>query len=185
MSVMSATEHIRSWVQEIIVKHAICPFAKREVERNTIRYQECDAESAADILEQLVLECMVLDRHPETETTIIILTKGFADFHQYLQLVETAEDLIVEYDYEGIYQIASFHPDYCFAGEPADDPANFTNRAPYPLLHILREGSVEKALQHYQEPESIPERNIEFARSKGNDFWLAALAQLKSSHDTK
>ncbi|PTB88202.1 DUF1415 domain-containing protein, partial [Pseudidiomarina aestuarii] len=72
-----------------------------------------------------------------------------------------------------------------FAGEPADDPANFTNRAPYPLLHILREGSVEKALQHYQEPESIPERNIEFARSKGNDFWLAALAQLKSSHDTK
>lgn len=182
---MSAIEHTRTWIQDIIVKYSICPFAKREMERNTIRYQECDAESAAEVLEQVVLECMVLDRHPETETTIIILTKGFADFHEYLQLVETAEDLIVEYDYDGIYQIASFHPNYCFAGEPMDDPANFTNRAPYPLLHILRESSVEKALKHYQEPESIPERNIEFARSKGNDFWFAQLANLTPRKGTK
>lgn len=182
---MSATELTRAWVQDIIVKYAICPFAKRELERNSVRFQECDADSATAVLEQVVLEYMVLDRHPETETTIIILTQGFTDFHDYLQLVETAEDLIVEYDYDGIYQIASFHPNYCFAGETMDDPANFTNRAPFPLLHILRESSVEKALMHYQEPESIPERNIEFARSKGNDFWLAQLANLSPSNGTK
>lgn len=175
---MTATELTQAWVQQIIVKHAICPFAKREVERNSIRYHECEANTAPLVLEHLVLECMVLDRHPETETTMIILTRGFTDFHDYLNLVEMAEDLLAEYDYDGIYQIASFHPDYCFAGESADDPANYTNRAPFPTLHILREASVSKALAHYQEPESIPERNIEFARSKGNDFWRAQLAAL-------
>ena len=87
---------------------------------------------------------------------------------RYLDLVEMAEDLIEEEDYEGVYQVASFHPDYLFAGSDSEDPANYTNRSPYPMLHLLREESIEKALEHYSgDPDEIPERNIRFAREKG------------------
>jgi hypothetical protein len=72
--------------------------------------------------------------------------------------------------------LAHFHPDYCFDGEPQDDPANYTNRSPYPTLHLLREASIEEALKSYDDPESIPERNIAFARRKGSDFFKAILA---------
>ncbi|HMC87200.1 MAG TPA: DUF1415 domain-containing protein, partial [Chitinophagaceae bacterium] len=85
----------------------------------------------------------------------------------YLELVRLAEKLLKQEGYQGIYQVASFHPLYCFAGAPADDPANYTNRSVYPMLHLLREESVEQAIANYPNPEKIPERNILFARSKG------------------
>lgn len=75
--------------------------------------------------------------------------------------------------YEGIYQVASFHPEYVFADSPMDDPANYTNRSPYPMLHILREASIAKAISHYTSPEKIPERNVHFAREKGLAFMKA------------
>jgi hypothetical protein len=82
-------------------------------------------------------------------------------------LVSTAEALLIESDYEGIYQVASFHPDYQFAGTLMADAANYTNRSIFPMLHLLRESSVDKALEHYADPEGIPDRNIDFAREKG------------------
>ena len=91
----------------------------------------------------------------------------FAEFEDYLDLVELAEALSVELGYEGIYQIASFHPEYCFGGADENDPANYTNRSPYPMVHLLREDSISRALEHYADPEGIPDRNIALARTKG------------------
>ena len=102
---------------------------------------------------------------------------AFPLFDEYLDLVADAEDLLVEKGYEGIYQVASFHPQYLFEGAPKNDAANYTNRSVYPMLHLLREASIDKALENYKQPEKIPERNIQFARKKG---WLV-MKQLKDN----
>jgi hypothetical protein len=108
-----------------------------------------------------------LDQSDDIETTLIIFPDSFAGFEDYLDLVELAEELASDQDYDGIYQVASFHPDYCFADAPQDDPANYTNRSIYPMLHLLREESLTKALENFPDPEGIPDRNIDFAREKG------------------
>lgn len=166
-----------NWVKRVIVKYNICPFARREVERGTIRYSSCEQTKVKKVLEAFVMECVFLEQNPDIETTLFILPRGFEGFYPYLDLVDLANDLLVEQGFEGVFQIASFHPDYCFDGEPEDSPANYTNRAPYPTLHIIREASMEKALADYDDPESIPERNIEFAQRKGSDFFIKLLKE--------
>ena len=89
---------------------------------------------------------------------------------QYLDLVDKGERLLVKENYEGIYQLASFHPLYLFAGSNENDAANYTNRSPYPMLHILREDSITKALENFDDPDSIPEKNIDFAKTKGLEY---------------
>jgi len=124
--------------------------------------------STLDIcLEALVEEMALLDSDTAIETSLLIFTQSVIEFDSFLDCIELANALLIEQGYEGVYQLASFHPDYCFEGEQDNDPANFTNRSPYPMLHLIREASIERALQHYPDPESIPERNIELARSKG------------------
>ncbi len=168
----------KAWVEQLIVKFNICPFARREVERNSIRYVVADNRKAAEVLEVLVKECEFLDQNMDTETTLIMLPAGFEGFYAYLDLLDTANELLAVQGYEGTYQLASFHPDYCFEGEKQDAASNYTNRAPYPTLHILREESIEKALSSYDDPESIPDRNMAFAEKKGADFFQKILANL-------
>lgn len=144
-----------------------CPFAAKAVLRKSIRYVVLPEVTLESSLEAVMEELRYLDRAEDIETTLIIFPNHFADFEEYLDLAELAEDLSVEQDYEGVYQIASFHPDYCFAEAEANDPANYTNRSPYPMLHLLREDSITKALDHFIDPEGIPERNIAFAQEKG------------------
>jgi hypothetical protein len=177
-------DHTQNWVERMIMKYNICPFARREVERRSIRYAVIDESKMHNVLEALIKECQHLDENPEIETTLFIVPRGFEGFYPYLDLVDIANDLLIEQDYEGVYQLASFHPDYCFDGEPMDDPANYTNRSPYPTLHIIREVSMELALANYNDPESIPERNIAFAQKKGSDFFAKVLAGCmgKTSH---
>jgi hypothetical protein len=167
--------HTEKWVVDVIMKYNICPFARREVERASIRYVAIEQTKVNAVFKALATECQYLDDHPETETTLFILPRGFEGFYAYLDLVDDATDLLVEHDYEGVYQLATFHPDYCFEGEPQDSAANFTNRAPYPTLHIIREASMEIALANYTDPESIPERNIAFAERKGSEFFVNLL----------
>ena len=168
-------EQTRHWVQQLIVKYNICPFARREVERKSIRYVVAEERKPQAVLQQLLDEAKHLDTIAQTETTLLILPSGFEGFYEFLNLVDVADALLIEEGYEGVYQLAHFHPDYCFEGEPQDDSANYTNRAPYPTLHLLREASIEEALKNYDDPESIPERNIEFARRKGAGFFKAIL----------
>ena len=169
-----ATEN---WVVQVIMKYNICPFARREVERGSIRYLVCEQTKVKAVINALLDECQYLDTHPEAETSLFIIPRGFEGFYQYLDLVDLANEALIDSDYEGVYQLATFHPDYCFEGEAQDSAANYTNRAPYPTLHLIREASMELALANYDDPESIPERNIAFAERKGGEFFAALLAK--------
>jgi len=165
----------REWVSTVVIGDNFCPFARKEMVNNTIRYVVC-SHSLDDTLMALMSECKNLDDTPATETTLLIYPKGFDDFQTFLELVTLADNLMAGQDYEGTYQLASFHPDYCFAGSSEDDPANYTNRSPYPTLHLIREESIERVLQDVQNPEKIPERNVRYAREKGLSAMQARLS---------
>ncbi|MFQ3190552.1 MAG: hypothetical protein ACI936_001684 [Paraglaciecola sp.] len=166
---------VKSWIDKVIVGLNFCPFAKKEMERNTVRYAISPTIQVNDALGSLLEELALLDRQPDIQTTLLIFPLGFSDFERYLDMLELASSLIDQGGYGGIYQLASFHPDYCFDGESRDDPANYTNRSPYPILHILRESSIEAVLKRYPQPESIPENNIAKARELGSSFLRALL----------
>lgn len=158
----------RNWVSRFVVGHDVCPFAAREVRRDSIRYQSLAADDFESALLALVEACRALDESSAIETTLLILTSGVADFDDYLDLLGLAEALLEAEGYSGVYQLASFHPGYCFDGAEPDDPANATNRSPWPMLHLLREDSVSRALDNYPDPQAIPERNVALMRRLGN-----------------
>ena len=169
-------KHSQNWVSKLIVKYNICPFARREVERGSIRYIVIEELNKQVVLQFLLDECRYLDEHSETETTLFIMPVGLEGFYDFLDFVEMANDLLEKQEYEGVYQLANFHPDYCFAGEPQSEPSNYTNRSPYPTLHIIREKSMEMAINNHPDVGAIPERNIDFANKKGNAFFADILA---------
>ncbi|MFY0990050.1 DUF1415 domain-containing protein [Halomonas sp. C05BenzN] len=169
----------RAWVETFVVARDVCPFAGREVARGTLRYAEVAADDWESALLALVEECRHLDETPQVETTLLVLSRGVEAFDDYLDLLAIAEALLAEQGYEGIYQLASFHPDYCFEDAEAEDPGNFTNRSPWPMLHLLRESSLERALAHYPDPEAIPARNIAEMQRLGHGPLAEALAALR------
>ncbi|MDZ7852104.1 MAG: DUF1415 domain-containing protein [Halomonas sp.] len=171
----------RAWVETFVVARDVCPFAGREVARDTIRYVAIPAHDREAALLALFDECRHLDETPRVETTLLVLTEGLEDFDDYLDLLAIAEALLAEQGYEGIYQLASFHPDYVFADAEPEDPANFTNRSPFPMWHLLREAGLERALDHHPDPAGIPERNIAVMRELGQATLARELAALKGS----
>ena len=164
-----------AWLTSFIIDYNICPFAKREHDRASIRYSVIESNELEQCLESVFKECQVLDSETKIETTLIIFPKSFNQFDDYLDFLSFAESLLIEQHYEGIYQLASFHPEYCFDGEASTDPANYTNRSPYPMLHLIREASLEHALNTYPNPETIPERNIKLTRELGLEKLQAIL----------
>ena len=164
----------RKWVHNVVIGQGFCPFAKREYDLGRIYYAVIEAEETQTQLERIIAECKALDSDDMRETSLLILPNGLSDFDTYLDLLDLATSLLKIQGYEGVYQLASFHPDYRFAEVPETDPSHYTNRAPHPLIHILREASVEAVLKSYPNPESIPQRNIEHARMLG----LTALQNL-------
>ncbi|AKE53122.1 DUF1415 domain-containing protein [Kangiella geojedonensis] len=158
---------VRYWLSQTVIGYNFCPFARREFVKNTINYTVSSSNSIEPVLYELVDELTFLEQNPSVETTLIILPQGFQSFDDYLDLVDYSNQLLERLEYSGVYQIASFHPDYCFDGLDKDDPANYTNRSPYPILHILREASLDRALENYDDPESIPDNNVKLAREKG------------------
>lgn len=153
-----------------------CPFAAKTVNNGTVHYVVMREAAATLVMDQLLEQYRLLDRNPGIETTFIIFPESFAQFSTYLQLVKKAEQYTSRKGYDGIYQVASFHQDYCFGGLAENDAANYTNRSVFPMLHLLREESISKALRHFAEPGNIPERNIAYARAKGLAYmeWLRA-----------
>ena len=168
-------QQTRLWVANVIVKYNFCPFARKEVENNCIHYQTSQATSIDDAVMEMIEQCIELDQQPARETTLLMFEQGFTNFEEFLDLVDLANALLVAQGFEGKYQIANFHPDYVFADSDDSDAANYTNRAPYPTLHLIREASMSEALDNYNEPESIPEHNVKLARRKGIDFWQQLL----------
>lgn len=166
---------IKKWVETVIIELNLCPFAKREFDNETIDYQLINEDDLESQLQALIKACSRLDNHYDIETSLLIFPKGLADFDDYLDFLELANQLMEKMDYEGVFQLASFHPDYQFEGTDYDDASNFSNRSPYPVLHLLRESSLEKALAAFPDPENIPKRNINKLRELGYDKMLAKL----------
>ena len=158
------------WLEKIVIGCNFCPFAAKPFFQDKIRYRVVASAQKKEILEALVRECSWLEENEATETSLLILPEGYEKFNAYLDLLDLAEQLLEKEGYEGIFQLASFHPDYRFAGSKADDAANYTNRSPYPILHLLKEESIEKALEKFPDPDKIPDKNIAFAREKGLDY---------------
>ena len=175
----------KEWLSEIIINLNICPFAKKEFVNNTIHYHLSKIEQVKTALHEFIEQCRYLQAHEELETTLIVYSDGFRGFDRYLDLVDYANDLLIESGFEGIFQIASMHPEYCFDGEDYDDAANFTNRSPYPIIHIIREASMSRVLSVYSEPEKIPENNIKLAHEKGANFFQQVLTRIHDNHRSK
>ncbi|NVK22271.1 MAG: DUF1415 domain-containing protein [Kangiellaceae bacterium] len=159
------------WLEHTVIGFNFCPFAKREFVRNSINYQESDTSNPEEALYQLIEVFKLLDSDSTIETSLLIFSHGFSKFYDYLDLVDLANQLLEKEGYEGVYQIASFHPNYFFDGVEEDDASNYTNRSPYPILHILRETSLERALTNIDNPDEIPERNIQVAQEQGSNVF--------------
>ncbi len=166
---------VRRWVEDLVVGLNLCPFVGREIASNRVRFVVTDVTTEKQLLVALESELALLDVDAEVETTLLIHPDVLRDFFDYNQFLDTAEQLLVQSKLEGIYQIASFHPDYQFAGTAAGDAENYTNRSPYPLLHILREESLERSIAAYPDVELIPARNIEQMKSLGREKLQALL----------
>ena len=134
----------------------------------------------ATVLEALHDEFIHLDTTPHTSTTLLVLSTGWASFDDYLMLVDVAQQSLEHWGYEGEYQLASFHPDYLFAGEAENAPSHFTNRAPHPVIHIIREAEMAQALAHHPDPESIPHTNINTTETLGEATLRAQLKACKT-----
>ncbi len=169
-------QQTKNWLSSVIIEHSICPFAKREHDNDRIHYEVIKSKDLETQLEQLILQCEALDNDASRETSLLIFPDALSDFEDYLDLVEIGNELMTKQGYEGVYQLASFHPQYRFADSSIDDASNYTNRSPYPMLHILREESIEKVLANYPNPEDIPERNIKLTQ----DLGLEAMKKLLS-----
>lgn len=162
----AAIEKTQKWLNQIVINLNFCPFAKREMLRDTIRYVTVDGEKE-DPIARLLDELQFLDENSSTETTLLIISAGLQNFDDFLDLVDQCECLIEQGGYRGLYQLATFHPDYVFADEDIDSPSNYTNRSPLPILHLLRETSLTRVLNTYSEPENIPLENIATAQNLG------------------
>ena len=173
-----AVHETKEWIAQIIVGLNFCPFAKKELVNNAIYYYVSSEKKLKLAIQEFIEQCHHLYQHPSIETSLIILPQGFTDFSRYLALVDECNECLIDEGYEGVFQIASFHPLYCFDGEDFDDAANYTNRSPYPTLHLIREESMEKVLAVYKNPENIPENNIMLARQKGHLFFEKVLKNL-------
>ncbi|WEM44412.1 DUF1415 domain-containing protein (plasmid) [Photobacterium sp. DA100] len=156
-------QQVQQWLEQVVIGLNLCPFAAKPNRNQQIQIFISEAQSEDILLEEIYQQFQKLDRTPvdELETTLVVtpgLFDDFADYNQYLDLIDA---LVFQMGYQGIYQVASFHPDYCFHGTEPEDAENLTNRSPYPIFHLIREESMEKVLKHYPDPEGIPERNIE------------------------
>ena len=158
---------VRRWVETVVIGLNLCPFAKREVVNDRVRFALTRANTEDALLESLQAELELLEKNPLVETTLLILPEVLQDFFDYNQFLDYAEALLVQMKLEGIYQIAGFHPEYQFAGTGPEDVENYTNRSPYPLLHLIREDSLERAIASHPDVSGIPARNIALMNSMG------------------
>jgi hypothetical protein len=170
----------RAWVERAVIGLNLCPFAKAVQARGQIRYVASDDEHPEDLLNTLVEELQFLARaDPQAiDTTLIVHPRVLTDFLEYNDFLEIADQAVEELGLEGVLQIASFHPQYQFEGTSPEDVGNASNRSPYPTLHLLREASVDRAVDAFPEAERIYEANIETLQRIGPEGWAEIQAQI-------
>ncbi len=174
--IVEATRH---WLEKLVIGLNLCPFAGLPWRQGRVRIKVSDATRPQELAEELADELMALRNSDpaECETTLLIHPQVLGDFLEYNDFLEIADRLLEDLSLDGTIQIASFHPDYQFADSQPDDPANYTNRSPYPMLHLLREASVEAAIASIPDPDAIFEHNIKTLRSLGVDGWKELLEE--------
>jgi len=163
----------RQWLERAVIGLNLCPFAKAVTVRDQVRFVCSDATTPEALLEALAAELAHLrDVAPgQTDTTLLIHPQVLGDFLDYNDFLDLADALVEDMGLEGVLQVASFHPGYRFADAGADDIGNFTNRSPYPTLHLLREDSVTRAVGAYPDPDVIVERNLRTLEGLGHAGW--------------
>jgi uncharacterized protein len=167
VTALQAIDATKKWITDVVVGCNFCPFAAKVLKQQTVHYQVENSADRAASLTAFMLEVARLDGDAAVETVFLIFPNAYEKFDDYLELVSLAEKLLKTNGYDGIYQVAGFHPLYLFDSTTGKDASNYTNRSAYPMLHLLRESSIDAALEHYKDPEAIPGRNIDFARNKG------------------
>ncbi len=165
----------RDWVVKAVIGLNLCPFAKSVHVNDRIRYVVSDATEPEQLLKDLARELLALNRADplEVDTTLLIHPGVLTDFLAFNDFLDAADGLVEELKLDGILQIADFHPDYQFEGSELDDIGNYSNRSPYPTLHLLREESIERAVESMPDTAAIYENNLETLDKLGVDGWRA------------
>ncbi|PIT39597.1 DUF1415 domain-containing protein [Snodgrassella alvi] len=163
----------QQWLERAVIGLNLCPFARRPYQLHRLRFSISHARHTDAFLDLLENELRLLLQTPATEieTTLVIEPKLFADFEVFLDVVALAEQVLEDIDATGTIQIAPFHPNFQFADEPAEDITNYTNRSPYPILHLIRESSIDQAVAAFPDAGSIYERNKTLLRTMGTEGW--------------
>ena len=168
------------WVSAFVVGLNLCPFARPLLASDALRLKVSEATEDQDVAAALLDEIELIQKASEEEiaTTLVVFPNALSRFDAYLAFLDGAQQLLEEMDLLGVLQLASFHPDYQFAGEPEDAASHYTNRAPFPMIHLLREDMVTRALETFPNPEKIPERNIQTLEGLGRERIHQMLASL-------
>lgn len=177
MTVASPLLATRRWLDNMVVGLNLCPFAGAVINTPRLAIEVCESEQEEEMLAALLqqLDCLQQAEQSELETSLLVFSAGLKDFDQYWSFVELANELLEQVGLEGVIQIASFHPQYCFDGVPEQDVSHYTNRSPYPMLHFIREAQLTRVLKSYPQPELIPENNIRRLQKLGKQPLLKLL----------
>lgn len=169
----------RAWVEHAVVGLNLCPFAKAPMVKGQIRYVLCDTTDARVLFDALCAEmqALVATDPAEVETTLLVHPNALLDFLDFNDFLEAADGALEDFQLDGVLQIASFHPAYQFAGTQPDDLENATNQSPFPTLHLLREASVDRAVEAFPEADAIVDHNLRTLAALGLDGWNALRAR--------
>ncbi len=161
-STVEIAEQVNQWLNDVVIGLNLCPFAAKPQRNKQIKIYVSEASQEEALLEDILTQLMELDSTTaeELETTLVVVPNMLSDFYDYNLFIDWVEALIRQQNWEGVFQLATFHPDYCFGDTEPEDDENLTNRSPYPVFHLIREESMEKVLKHYPNPEAIPDTNI-------------------------
>lgn len=179
MTADAVVAQTRAWVEHAVVGLNLCPFAKAPMAKGQIRYVVCGTTDPRVLLDELCaqMSALVAADPSEVETTLLIHPNVLVDFLDFNDFLEAADAALEELGLDGVLQIASFHPDYQFDGTGPDDPGNASNRSPYPTLHLLREASVDRAVEAFPEAEAIFENNLRTLEALGPQGWASLRAK--------
>ncbi len=178
-----AIAQTRTWVQRAVVGLNLCPFAKAPLVKGQIRFVVCESDDPRVLLDALCAEmhALVQADPADTETTLLIHPNALADFDEFNDFLDAADGALEDLQLSGVLQVASFHPRYRFAGIEDADLGNATNRSPHPTLHLLREASVERAVESFPDATAIFETNLATLAALGADGWAALQAECRAA----
>ncbi len=169
-----AEQQTRDWLNQFVVGLNLCPFARPVLDSPALRISVCEATESPALSRAFLFELDLLQSSSESDiaTTLLVFTNALSDFDDYLDFLAEAQDLLEQAGLEGVVQLASFHPNYLFDGEPPDAASHFSNRSPWPTIHLLREEMLSRVLGESPDADAIPDRNIAVLSEIGRDELL-------------